>query len=32
MYTGPVGLVEFFFYWPEAVLWNFYWPRASDSL
>ena len=28
MFTGPVGPVEIFFYWPEAVFWNFYWPGA----
>ena len=28
MFTVPVGPVEVFFYWPEAVLGNFYWPRA----
>ena len=28
MFTGPVGPVEVFFYWPEAVFGNFYWPRA----
>ena len=28
MFTGPVGPVKFFFYWPEAVLGNFYWPGA----
>ena len=28
MFTGPVGPVEVFFYWPEAVLGNFYWPGA----
>ena len=26
MFTGPVGPVEVFFYWPEAVFGNFYWP------
>ena len=31
MFTGPVGPVEFFFYWPEAVLGNFYWPWAIGS-
>ena len=29
--TGPVGPVEVFFYWPEAVLGNFYWPGAIGS-
>ena len=28
MFTGHVGPVEVFFYWPEAVLGNFYWPGA----
>ena len=28
MFTGPVGPVEVFFYWPEAVFGNFYWPGA----
>ena len=28
MFTGPVGPVEVFFYWPEAVFENFYWPGA----
>ena len=32
MLTGPLGPVEFFFYRPEAVLGNFYWPGASGSL
>ena len=31
MFTGPVGPVEVFFYWPETVLWNFYWPGAIGS-
>ena len=31
MFTGPVGPVEFFFYWPEAVFGNFYWPGAIGS-
>ena len=35
MFTGPVGPVEVFFsaffYWPEAVLGNFYWPGAMGS-
>ena len=31
MFSGPVGPVEVFFYWPEAVLGNFYWPRAIGS-
>ena len=32
MFTGPVGPVEFFLYWPEAIYVNFYWPGASVSL
>ena len=28
MFTGPVGPVEVFFYWPEAAFGNFYWPGA----
>ena len=28
MFTGPVGPVEVFFYWPEDVFGNFYWPGA----
>ena len=28
MFSGPVGPVEVFFYWPEAVFGNFYWPGA----
>ena len=31
MFTGPVGPVEVFFYWPEAVLGNFYCPAAIGS-
>ena len=31
MFTGPVGPVEVFFYWPEAVSGNFYWPGAIGS-
>ena len=31
MFTGPVGPVEVFFYWPEAVFGNFYWPGAISS-
>ena len=31
MFTGPVGPVEVFFYWPEAVFENFYWPWAIGS-
>ena len=32
MLTGAVGPVEVFFYWPEAVLGNFYWPGAIGPL
>ena len=28
MFTGHVGPVEVFFYWPETVLGDFYWPGA----
>ena len=31
MFTGPVGPVGVFFYWPEAVFGNFYWPGAIGS-
>ena len=31
MLTGPVGPVEVFFYWPEAVFGDFYWPGAIGS-
>ena len=31
MFTGPVGPVEVFFYWPEADFRNFYWPGAIGS-
>ena len=31
MFTGPVGPVEVYFYWPEAVFGNFYWPGAIGS-
>ena len=31
MFTGPVGPVKVYFYWPEAVLGNFYWPGAIGS-
>ena len=31
MFTVPVGPVEVFFYWPEAVFGNFYWPGAIGS-
>ena len=29
--TGHLGPVEVFFYWPEAVFGNFYWPWAIGS-
>ena len=32
MFTSLVGPVEIFFYWPEAVFGNFYWPGAICSL
>ena len=32
MFTGPVGPVEVFFYWPEVVFGNFYWPGAIGRL
>ena len=32
MFTGPVGPVEVFFYWPEAIFENFYWPGAMEPL
>ena len=32
MFTGPVGPVEVFCYWPEAILGIFYWPGVSGSL
>ena len=32
MFTGPVGPVEVFFYWPEAIFGNFYWPGAIGPL
>ena len=32
MFTGPVGPVEVFFYWPEAIFGNFYWPEAIGPL
>ena len=32
MFTGPVGPDKVFFYWPIAVLGNFYCPEASGSL
>ena len=31
MFIGPVGPVEVFFYWPEAVFEIFYWPGAIGS-
>ena len=31
MFTGPVGPVEVFFYWPEAVFQNFYCPGAIGT-
>ena len=31
MFTGPVGPVEVFFYWPETVFGNFYWAGAIGS-
>ena len=31
MFTGPVGPVEVFFYWPKAIFGNFYWPGAIGS-
>ena len=31
MFTGPVGPVEVFFYWPETVFGNYYWPGAIGS-
>ena len=31
MFTGPVGPVEVFFYWPAAVSGIFYWPGAIGS-
>ena len=32
MFTGPVGPIKVFFYWPKDVYGNVYWPRASGSL
>ena len=32
MFTGRVGAVEVFFYWPEAVFGNFYLPGAIGPL
>ena len=32
MFTGLVGPVEVFFYWPEAIFGNFYWPGAIGPL
>ena len=31
MFTGPVGPVEVFFYWPETGFGIFYWPGAIGS-
>ena len=31
MFTGRVGPVEIFLYWPEAVFGNIYWPGAIGS-
>ena len=32
MFTGPVGPVEVLFYWPKAILGNFYWPGAIGPM
>ena len=32
MFTGPVGPVEVFFYWPEAIFGNLHWPGVTSSL
>ena len=32
MFTGSVRPVEDFFYWPNAVLGDFYWPGATGTL
>ena len=32
MFTGPVGPVEVFSYWPKVIFGNFYWPVASGLL
>ena len=32
MFTGPVGPVEVFFYWLEAILGDFYWSGAIGPL
>ena len=32
MFAGPVGPVEVFFYWPEAIFRNIYWPGAISFL
>ena len=32
MFTGSVRPVEVIFYWPKAVLGNFYWPGATGTL
>ena len=31
MFTGPVGPVEVFFYWPKTGFGDFYWPGAIGS-
>ena len=31
MFTGPVGPVEVFFYWPKAVFGKFNWPGDIGS-
>ena len=31
MFTRPVGPFEVFFYWPETVFGNFYWPGAIGA-
>ena len=32
MFTGSIGPVEVFFYYPEAISGKFYWPGTSGSL
>ena len=32
MFAGPVGQVEVFFYWPEAIFGIFYWSGAIGPL
>ena len=32
MFTGHVGPVDVFSYWPEAVFGNFYWPGVIGPL